>query len=388
VHGDVGETLRAVLPLLEQRTDRRYLDRMLRDHATKLARVVEAYTRDIEHHVPIHPEYAARVLDEVATEDAVFTVDTGMCNVWAARYITPNGRRRVIGSFRHGSMANALPQAVGAQLADPERNVISMSGDGGLEMLLGELITVRQHELPVKIVTFNNSSLGMVKLEMLVDGMPDFQTDHPTVDHDLCQVHWPDPATPLAETAAALDRLVAEGKIRHVGVSNFDVDQIAEFSRTRPVETAQPPYHLFRRDIGQDLLPYARSHDIGVLAYGPLAHGLLTGTMDDDTTFAKDDWRSTSPPFRGHQFRDNLRAVADLRQFAAERGHSVAALAIAWVLGNPAVEVAIVGARRPAHLADAVTALELRLDSEDFAAIDRIMAGAVPVGGASPDATP
>ena len=144
---------------------------------------MDAYTRDIEHHLPIHPEYAASILDEVAADDAVFTVDTGMCNVWAARYITPNGRRRVIGSFLHGTMANALPHAIGAQFAYPGRQVISMSGDGGLGMLLGELLTVALHRLPVKIVIFNNSSLGMVKLEMLVDGLPDFGTDHASVDY-------------------------------------------------------------------------------------------------------------------------------------------------------------------------------------------------------------
>ena len=138
VHGDVGATLRAVLPLVEQKTDRSFLDRMLRKHEQALDHVVGAYTHDIEHHLPIHPEYVARMLDEVASEDAVFTVDTGMCNVWAARYLTPNGRRRVIGSFLHGSMANALPHAIGAQLAYPRRQVISMSGDGGLGMLLGE----------------------------------------------------------------------------------------------------------------------------------------------------------------------------------------------------------------------------------------------------------
>ena len=129
---------------------------MLHKHAEALEHVVSAYTSDVEHHLPIHPEYAARILDEVASADAIFTVDTGMNNVWAARYITPNGRRRVIGSFRHGSMANALPHAIGAQLAYPGRQVISMSGDGGLGMLLGELLTVGMYQLPVKIVTFNN----------------------------------------------------------------------------------------------------------------------------------------------------------------------------------------------------------------------------------------
>jgi pyruvate dehydrogenase (quinone) len=183
VHGDVAATLRAVSPLLEQKLDRSFLDRMLRKHASALEHVVSAYAHDVEHHVPIHPEYAARILDEVASEDAVFTVDTGMCNVWAARYITPNGRRRVIGSFLHGTMANALPHAIGAQLAYPDRQVISMSGDGGLGMLLGELLTVSMHGLPVKIVVFNNSALGMIKLEMMVDGLPPYQTDNGHVDY-------------------------------------------------------------------------------------------------------------------------------------------------------------------------------------------------------------
>jgi pyruvate dehydrogenase (quinone) len=182
VHGDVAETIRAVLPKVRAKTDRSYLDRMLRAHAGQLEKVVDAYTRNVESQVPIHPEYVADVLDDLAADDAVFTVDTGMCNVWAARYITPNGRRRVLGSFVHGSMANALPQAIGAQLAAPDRQVVSMSGDGGLAMLLGDLLSLRTHRLPVKTVVFNNSSLGMVKLEMLVDGMPDFGTDHESVD--------------------------------------------------------------------------------------------------------------------------------------------------------------------------------------------------------------
>jgi pyruvate dehydrogenase (quinone) len=183
VHGDVGATLRAVLPLVEQKADRSFLDHMLHKHAEALDHVVSAYTSDVEHHLPIHPEYAARILDEAASDDAIFTVDTGMNNVWAARYITPNGRRRVIGSFRHGSMANALPHAIGAQLAYPGREVISMSGDGGLGMLLGELLTVGMYQLPVKIVVFNNGALGMVKLEMLVDGLPDSETDNGGFDY-------------------------------------------------------------------------------------------------------------------------------------------------------------------------------------------------------------
>ncbi|MQS12960.1 pyruvate dehydrogenase [Streptomyces kaniharaensis] len=183
VHGDVAATLRAVLPLLARRTDRAFLDEMLRKHCKALEDVVGAYTRDIEKHLPIHPEYVASVLDEVAADDAVFTVDTGMNNVWAARYLQPNGRRRVIGSFLHGSMANALPHAIGAQLACPGRQVIAMAGDGGIGMLLGELLTVVKHRLPVKTVVFNNGALGMIKLEMLVSGYPESEIDNGDVDY-------------------------------------------------------------------------------------------------------------------------------------------------------------------------------------------------------------
>jgi len=181
VAGDVGATIRALLPKLD-RKGRGFLDRMLVKHSAELDRVVEAYTHDIEHLSPIHPEFVARVLDEEAAGDAVFTADTGMCASWIARYITPNRRRRLLGSWVHGTMANALPQAIGAQMLDRDRQVVSMSGDGGLAMLLGELLTVRTHRLPVKTVVFNNSSLGMVRLEMLVAGDPPFETDHESVD--------------------------------------------------------------------------------------------------------------------------------------------------------------------------------------------------------------
>jgi pyruvate dehydrogenase (quinone) len=181
VAGDVGATITRLLPKLE-RKDHKFLNRMLTKHVRELDRVVDAYTRDVEHLVPIHPEYVASILDEEAADDAVFTADTGMCTSWAARYITPNGRRRLLGSFVHGTMANALPHALGASKLDPGRQAISMSGDGGLAMLLGELLTAKLHNLPVKVVVFNNSSLGMVRLEMLVAGDPPYETDHDHVD--------------------------------------------------------------------------------------------------------------------------------------------------------------------------------------------------------------
>ena len=210
------------------------------------------------------------------------------------------------------------------------------------------------------------------------------------VDHiDIYQVHWPDSKVPVSETATALQELVEEGKISHVGVSNFDAAQIAEFAQTRPVETVQPPYHLFRRDIEAELLPYTHEHDIGVLVYGPLAHGLLSGAMHLDTSFPETDWRSASPVFAGDAFKRNLEVVDQLKRFAADQvGCSVAQLAVAWTLANPAVDVAIVGARHPRHIEDSLAAAELRLTESDLEQIDRIMAGAVPIGGPSPEATP
>ena len=202
---------------------------------------------------------------------------------------------------------------------------------------------------------------------------------------DLYQVHWPDPDTPFEETALALQELVDEGKIRHVGVSNFSADQLAEFAHTRPVETLQPPYHLFRREIEDEVLDYTRAHDIGVLVYGPLAHGLLTGAFDEHPTFPPGDWRGQSSVFQGDALRVNVEKVQQLERFAAERGHSVSQLAIAWTLARPGVHVAIVGSRRAAHIEDSLGALELRLTSEDLAAIDRIMVDAVEVGGPSPE---
>jgi pyruvate dehydrogenase (quinone) len=128
-------------------------------------------------HTPIHPQYAAKLLDELAADDAVFTCDVGTPTVWAARYLTMNGKRRLLGSFTHGSMANALPQAIGAQAGHPKRQVIALSGDGGLAMLLGDLLTLRQLQLPVKVVVFNNSSLAFVELEMKAAGLVDYGTE-------------------------------------------------------------------------------------------------------------------------------------------------------------------------------------------------------------------
>ncbi|MBF9066711.1 pyruvate dehydrogenase [Streptacidiphilus fuscans] len=182
VWGDVRETLRGLTPAVRDKSSRHFLDRMLKQHVHALEGAIGAYTSDVEKHTPIHPEYVAAVLDEVAADDAVFTMDTGMCCVWGARYLTPNGRRRILGSFVHGSMANALPQAIGAQFLDRGRQVVSLSGDGGFSMLMGDFLTLVQYELPVKVVVFNNSSLGMVDLEMMVDGLTPYGTGYRHTD--------------------------------------------------------------------------------------------------------------------------------------------------------------------------------------------------------------
>ena len=183
IHAQVKPFIEALLPHLRAGRSDSFLKAKIKKHSEIMHAPVGAYTRNVEKMRPIHPEYAAHLLNETAAKDAIFTADTGMCNVWTARYIDPLGTRRLIGSLLHGSMANALPMALGAQVAYPGRQVVSVSGDGGLSMLLGELITAKMYDLPVKVVVFNNSTLGMVKLEMLVNGLPDFQTDVPDTNY-------------------------------------------------------------------------------------------------------------------------------------------------------------------------------------------------------------
>jgi aryl-alcohol dehydrogenase-like predicted oxidoreductase len=205
---------------------------------------------------------------------------------------------------------------------------------------------------------------------------------------DLYQIHWPDEHTPAEETAGALEDLVREGKIRHVGVSNYDVKQMEEFARFGRLETVQPPYHLFRREIEDEILPYAMDHDLGVLVYGAIAHGLLTGTMTPETRFAPDDWRANSPDFTGETFRRNLAVVERLKAVAKDRGITLPQLAVAWTLAHPAIQVTIVGARRPVHLEEAAAAADIDLAPEDLAAIDAALGDAAPVWGPHPEGMP
>lgn len=174
--GDIKSTLQALLPMLQTKTDDSFLKKQLKRYEG-VKKDLETYAEDKGEENRIHPEFVMSEIDKLAADDAIFTVDTGMTCVWGARYLQATGKRHMLGSFNHGSMANALPQAIGASLACPGRQVIALCGDGGLSMTLGDLQTVIQYKLPIKIIVFNNRSLGMVKLEMEVDGLPDWQTD-------------------------------------------------------------------------------------------------------------------------------------------------------------------------------------------------------------------
>ena len=183
--GDVKLSIQSLLRMLNPKTDDSFLLKQLKRYEG-VKKALAAYTEDKGDVNKIHPEYVMSEIDKLSSDDAVFTVDTGMTCVWGARYLQATGKRHMLGSFNHGSMANALPQAIGAALAYPDRQVVALCGDGGLSMTLGDLETVVQYKLPIKIIVFNNRSLGMVKLEMEVDGLPDWQTN--MLNPDFAQV--------------------------------------------------------------------------------------------------------------------------------------------------------------------------------------------------------
>jgi pyruvate dehydrogenase (quinone) len=174
--GTVADTVGALLPRLTARTDSRHLDRM-RAHYAKARKGLDDLAVNDRNRTPMHPQFVTRTIDELASDDAVFLPDVGSPVVWAARYLRMNGARRLIGSFNHGTMANAMPQAIGVQASQPGRQVIALSGDGGLTMMLGDLITLVQRKLPVKLVVFNNGALAFVELEMKAAGFVTYGTD-------------------------------------------------------------------------------------------------------------------------------------------------------------------------------------------------------------------
>ena len=264
-------------------------------------------------------------------------------------------------------------------------------GFGVAEQILGEALRERATRDEVVIATKGGLRMDGDRLvrdasrQWLRAGVESSLYNLGTDYIDLYQVHWPDLHTMPEETASALGELVAEGKIRHVGVSNYDIDQMQALGRFGRVEMLQSPYNLFRRDIEGGILRYTAAQDIGVLVYGPLAHGLLSGRMAESTVFDADDWRSKSPDFTGETFRRNLQVVERLNRLAQERGLSLPQLAVAWTLANPAVQVAIVGARRPAHLDGTAQAGDVELSEADLSEIEATLADASPVWGPHPE---
>jgi aryl-alcohol dehydrogenase-like predicted oxidoreductase len=217
-------------------------------------------------------------------------------------------------------------------------------------------------------------------LHELEDSLRRLRTDY----IDIYQVHWPDPLTPIEETAATLHELYEQGKIRAIGVSNYSPEEMARFRAVAPLHTIQPPYNLFEREIERVVLPYARSSGIIALTYGALCRGLLSGAMHTDRQFAKDDMRKTiDPKFQPPHFVEYLNAATELDAFARENfGKRVIHLAVRWLLDQPGVGIALWGARRPEQLAPIREVVGWSLRKSDFAAIDAIVRESIhnPVG--------
>jgi aryl-alcohol dehydrogenase-like predicted oxidoreductase len=223
-----------------------------------------------------------------------------------------------------------------------------------------------------------NASAARIKKE-IDDSLRRLQTEYV----DIYQVHWPDPATPMDETAAAMQALYDAGKIRAIGVSNFSPAQMDAFAKVAKLHTVQPPYNLFERAAEHDVLPYALAHDLTSLTYGALCRGLLSGKMRADTAFAGDDLRRTDPKFQPPRFAQYLRAVERLDELAQKRyGKRVLHLALRWLLERPGVGMALWGARRPEQVDPIPEAFDFTLDAGAMAEIDRIIAEEVkdPVG--------
>jgi aryl-alcohol dehydrogenase-like predicted oxidoreductase len=254
-------------------------------------------------------------------------------------------------------------------------------GYGRSEEIVGEAL--RQHGDREKVMLATKVGLdwtnGKIErnstrqriLQELQDSLRRLQTDY----IDIYQVHWPDPLVPIEETALTLRELYEQGKVRAIGVSNFSPEQMVRFESVAPLHTIQPPYNLFEREIERDVLPYAREYSKTTLAYGALCRGLLSGAMNANRRFAKDDMRKTTDPkFQQPHFAEYLGATDRLDAFARERfGKRVIHLAVRWLLDQPGVGVALWGARHPEQLTPIAEVSGWSLTKSDFAAIDAIL---------------
>ncbi|ATU71664.1 aldo/keto reductase [Komagataeibacter rhaeticus] len=256
-------------------------------------------------------------------------------------------------------------------------------GFGHSEEIVGQAVAGRRDRVAIATKVgldwnadhkpFRNTSAARIRRE-IEDSLRRLRTDY----IDLYQVHWPDSAIPMEETARTLEDLVREGKVLALGVSNFTIAQMEAFREFAPLSTVQPPYNLFERAMEHDILPYARQHDLAILAYGPLCRGLLSGKMTAETKFGPDDLRSADPKFQPPRFAHYLQAVRELQDFARERhGKSLLALAIRWVL-DQGPTIALWGARRPDQIAAVADATGWQLSAEDRREIDAILTRCIP----------
>jgi len=254
-------------------------------------------------------------------------------------------------------------------------------GQGRSEEIVGEALRQHGRRQNILVATkvgidwttgrIERNSTSKRILQEFHDSLQRLQTDYV----EIYQVHWPDPLVAIEETALTLGELYEQGKIRAIGVSNFSPEQMTRFLSVAPLHTIQPPYNLFEREIERDVLPYALSHGITALTYGALCRGLLSGAMNADRQFAKDDMRKTSDPkFQQPHFAEYIRATDRLDAFARERfGKRVIHLAVRWLLDQPGVGVALWGARRPEQLTPIAEVSGWSLNKEDFAAIGAIL---------------
>lgn len=296
-----------------------------------------------------------------------------------------------IGGWMWGGTDEAESVATIRAALDHGINVIDTApayGFGRSEEIVGKAVAEGRLRNQVVIATkvglewkdgsvFRNASRGRIMREV-DDSLRRLRTDY----IDVYQVHWPDPLVPIEETAAAMQTLFKQGKIRAIGVSNFSVEQMQQFRGVAPLHVLQSPYNLFERGVEADLLPYCRKNNIATFGYGALCRGLLSGRMRSDTAFAGDDLRRTDPKFRQPRFAQYLAAVQRLDQLAQERfGEHVIQLAVRWML-DQGVTTALWGARHPDQLQPVDEVMGWRLDASTKAEIDGILREAItdPVG--------
>ena len=246
-------------------------------------------------------------------------------------------------------------------------------GFGEGEKLVGRALKGRRDE----VVLVSKGSTAPDKMAADLEGsLERLQTDY----LDLYLIHWPDASVPIADSMEAMAKFQQQGKIRYGGVSNFSAAQLGECLETFPLVTEQIGYHLFDRRPEAELFPFCQERGLGVMAYGPMAHGLLTGTMTPETTFGEDDFRSRGtvfelPLFEREHFLRYLQRVDRLKEAARDRGFTVAQLALAWVIANPIVSVALAGTKRPEEIEQNVRAVEWRMTENERAELSAIAAG-------------